>query len=138
MFNKIKTLSSWSSKNQRRLIFSKNQCILPEAVTPLQKTFCATTALVGLITSGFVGYHAYGWLNDIYQKRQKDKKTDNEKNIKQPYVTASSLRHKVPEYIFHGTLLTLEIIAATTSVFCMYHVNKITYHDIKNSTKCCK
>jgi hypothetical protein len=121
------------------------QCILPQAVTPVQKTGCVLTGLLALGLSSCILYKGYGFAHDYYnhiiKTREKDlvayKGTRKEKPIAFPK-EIEQLRKKITVDNILGILAFCVSGTFTCGLtYSLYYLTKYSFHSLRHTSQCC-
>ncbi len=119
-----------------RKALKPKSCIMPKAVTPVQKSICATTALVGLAIGTYIGYEGFCMLKpqimqmempDVHPPKCLDRLDEMSKITYTPNTRFVINKMKMLGY---GTLAII-----TTSTY--YMLTTRTFRNIRHTTECC-
>jgi len=114
-----------------RGLFRAKQCILSEANSPLRKTACVVTAIVGCVGTTFAVYKTIPYVGNKFLSKM---------------TISSPPTLELPEKLYKSKMFKIGIPTTVLIVLTgipiillpiMFLFNRETYRAIKNTTKCC-
>jgi hypothetical protein len=112
------------------------QCILPQAITPLQKSVCVLTGLVTLGFSSYILYKGFGFMCE-------HRRVTNESNYSVSTTGAPSSHGKEiwkkinMVKIADMLIMSLMGIIDASLIYGLFYTTREAFRDLRRTTQCC-
>lgn len=106
--------------------FSSRTCLLPSAITPMQKIGCITFSLTGLALALSTGLY----FGNTYIKQTPEIIINSLPRL--PQTSAY-----IPQYRIYGSMTAIMGITSFFTTYVLLGTTRHTYRVIKNTTECC-
>ena len=115
----------------------KIQCLIPKAITPLQKALCVCTGIVSTGVAGTATYHGFNaWVDYAEEKNNRSMSTNKLRSMEErdQRRNRSVARGQMIEC---GSVVVIASSVGTLGIFFSYQESKKYFQQIKGTTECC-